>query len=103
MGGIAGLAGAIVLGPRLGKYGPDKKPRTLAGHNIPMAYLGTFILLVGWFGFNAASTFAATDVRFTVIATNTAIAAAFGATIAMVYAMKRMGKPDPGMMANGML
>src|SRR5712691_11318827 len=68
-----------------------------------MAQLGTFILLVGWFGFNAASTFAATDVRFAVIATNTAIAAAFGATIAMFYVMKRMGKPDPGMMANGML
>ena len=68
MGGIAGLAGALVLGPRLGKYGPDGKPRTLAAHNIPMAKLGTFILLFGWFGFNAASTFAATDVRFAVVA-----------------------------------
>jgi Amt family ammonium transporter len=103
MGGIAGLAGAMVLGPRIGKFGADGKPRTLAAHNIPMAFLGTFILLVGWFGFNAASTFAATDVRFAVIATNTAIAAAFGATVAMFYVMKRMGKPDPGMMANGML
>ena len=62
-----------------------------------------FILLFGWFGFNAASTFAATDLRFTVVAVNTAIAAAFGATIAMFYCMKRMGKPDPGMMVNGML
>src|SRR5207302_9341212 len=103
MGGIAGLAGALVLGPRLGKYGPDGKPRTLAAHSIPMALLGTFILLVGWFGFNAGSTLAATDVRFAVIATNTALAAAFGATIAMFYAMRRLGKPDPGMMANGML
>ncbi len=103
MGGIAGLAGALVLGPRIGKYGADGKPRTLAGHSIPMAMLGTFILLFGWFGFNAASTLSATDIRFTVIATNTAIAAAFGATIAMFYCMKRMGKPDPGMMANGML
>ncbi len=103
MGGIAGLAGAVVLGPRLGKYGPDGKPRTLGAHNIPMAFLGTFILLVGWFGFNAASTFSATDVRFAVIATNTAIAAAFGATIAMFYCMNRIGKPDPSMMANGML
>ena len=56
MGGIAGLAGAIVLGPRIGKYGADGKPRTLGGHHIPMAMLGTFILLFGWFGFNAAST-----------------------------------------------
>jgi ammonium transporter, Amt family len=103
MGGVAGLAGALVLGPRIGKYTKDKKPLTLAGHNIPMAQLGTFILLFGWFGFNAASTLSATDVRFSVVATNTAIAAAFGATIAMFYVMKRMGKPDPGMMANGML
>ena len=103
MGGIAGLAGALVLGARIGKYGPDGKPRTLAAHNIPMAMLGTFILLFGWFGFNAASTFAATDVRFAVVAVNTAIAAAFGATAAMFYAMRRLGKPDPGMMANGML
>ncbi len=103
MGGIAGLAGALVLGARLGKYGPDGKPRTLAAHNIPIAMLGTFILLVGWFGFNAGSTLAATDIRFTVIATNTALAAAFGATTAMFYAMRRLGKPDPGMMANGML
>jgi ammonium transporter, Amt family len=103
MGGLAGLAGALVLGARIGKYGPDGKPRTLAAHSIPMAFLGTFILLVGWFGFNAGSTLAATDLRFTIVATNTAIAAAFGATIAMFYCMWRMGKPDPGMMANGML
>ena len=63
MGGVAGLAGAIVLGPRIGKYGKDGKPRTLPGHHIPMAMLGTFILLFGWFGFNAASTLAATDIR----------------------------------------
>ena len=103
MGGIAALAGALVLGPRLGKYGRDGKPRTLPGHHIPMAMLGTFILLVGWFGFNAGSTFAATDARFAVVATNTAIAAAFGAVVAMFWAMRRAGKPDPGMMANGML
>jgi ammonium transporter, Amt family len=103
MGGIAGLAGAVVLGPRIGRFGPDGKPRALGAHNIPMAGLGVFILLVGWFGFNAASTFAATDVRFSVVAVNTAIAAGFGAVIAMFWAMKRLGKPDPGMMMNGML
>jgi ammonium transporter, Amt family len=103
MGGVAALAGAYVLGPRIGKYGPDGKPRTIAGHHIPMAMLGTFILLFGWFGFNAASTLSATDLRFTVVATNTAIAAAFGATIGMCWAWLRGGKPDPGMMANGML
>ena len=103
MGGAAALAGAIVLGPRLGKYGPDGKPRTLAAHHIPMALLGVFILLFGWFGFNAASTGAATDLRFTVVAVNTAIAAAFGAVIGMCWVWLRSGKPDPGMMANGML
>jgi ammonium transporter, Amt family len=103
MGGVAGLAGILVLGARRGKYGPDGKPRTLAAHNIPMALLGTFILLFGWFGFNAASTLAATDVRFAMVATNTAISAGFGAVGGMIWAYRRMGKPDPGMMANGML
>ncbi len=104
MGGVAALAGALVLGPRIGKFGPDGKPRTLHGHHLPMAMLGTFILLFGWFGFNAASTFAATDNRFTIAAVNTAIAAAFGATFAMFYMMSTGNKkPDPGMMINGML
>jgi ammonium transporter, Amt family len=103
MGGVAGLAGALVLGARIGKFGKDGKPRALPGHHIPMALLGTFILLVGWFGFNAASTFAATDVRLAMVATNTAAAAAFGAVTAMLWIMYRGGKPDPGMMANGML
>ena len=103
MGGVAGLAGAIVLGPRIGKFGSDRKPRALPGHHIPMAMLGTFILLFGWFGFNAASTLSSADVQFATVATNTAIAAAFGAITAMLWITKRTGKPDPGMMANGML
>ena len=68
-----------------------------------MAMLGCFILLFGWFGFNAASTFAATDIQFATVATNTAIAAAFGAVVAMFVMMWKSGKPDPGMMVNGML
>jgi len=103
MGGIAALTGAFVLGPRLGKFDRSGKPRALPGHHIPMAMLGTFILLFGWFGFNAASTLAATDVRFATVAVNTAIAAAFGASIGMAYIWMRGGKPDPGMMINGML
>jgi len=103
VGGVAGLAGAIVLGPRIGKYGPDKKPRTIPGHSIPMAMLGCFVLLFGWFGFNAASTLAATDIRFATVATNTAIAAAVGAVVAMYWITWRGGKPDPGMQVNGML
>jgi Amt family ammonium transporter len=103
VGGVAGLAGAIVLGPRIGKYAADGTPRTLPGHHIPMAMLGCFILLFGWFGFNAASTFAATDVQFATVAANTAIAAAFGAVTAMFFMSATTGKPDPGMMVNGML
>ena len=103
VGGVAALAGAMVLGPRIGKFGADGKPRAIPGHHIPMAMLGTFILLFGWFGFNAASTFAATDVQFATVATNTAIAGAFGAVVGMLWITKRTGKPDPGMMANGML
>jgi Amt family ammonium transporter len=103
MGGAAALAGALVLGPRIGKYSKDGSSNTIPGHHVPMAMLGCFILLFGWFGFNAASTLAATDVQFALVATNTAIAAAFGATAAMFWMMWRTGKPDPGMMVNGML
>ncbi len=104
MGGAAALAGALALGPRIGKYKADGTPNPIPGHHIPMAVLGTFILLFGWFGFNAASTFAATDVQFATVAANTAIAAAFGAVASMLYSMYFRGKrPDPAMMMNGML
>ena len=103
VGGVAALTGALAIGPRLGKFNADGSSNTIAGHHIPMAMLGTFILLFGWFGFNAASTFAATDVQFATAATNTAIAGAFGAVAAMLYITRKTGKPDPGMMANGML
>lgn len=103
VGGVAALTGALAIGPRLGKFNADGSPNTIAGHHIPMAMLGTFILLFGWFGFNAASTFAATDVQFATAATNTAIAGAFGAVAAMLHITRKTGKPDPGMMANGML
>ena len=99
VGGVAALAGALVLGPRIGKFDADGKPRTIAGHHIPMALLGTFILLFGWFGFNAASTFAATDVQFAVVATNTAIAGAFGAIVAMLWVTqphRQAGSRDDG-------
>jgi Amt family ammonium transporter len=104
VGGVAGLAGALVLGPRIGKYSEDGTPRAIPAHNIPMAVLGCFILLFGWFGFNAASTYASSDIQFATVAANTAIAAAVGATVAMFYMMYfRGGKPDTSMMVNGML
>ncbi|HKY14657.1 MAG TPA: ammonium transporter [Microthrixaceae bacterium] len=104
VGGVAGLAGAIVLGPRIGKFNKDGSANVLPGHHIPMAMLGCFILLFGWFGFNAASTLAATDIQFATVATNTALAGAFGAVTTMFILMYTGDKkPDPGMMVNGML
>src|SRR5262249_49709599 len=103
VGGAAALAGALVLGPRIGKFGKDGTPNAIPGHNIPMAIAGTFILAFGWFGFNAGSWLAGTDLRISVIATNTMLASATGAMAAMLYVWARYGKPDPSMMANGML
>jgi Amt family ammonium transporter len=103
VGGVAALAGAIVLGPRLGKYNKDGSSNAIPGHNIPMAMVGTFILAFGWFGFNAGSTLAGNDLRLAVAATNTMLASAAGAFAATLYMILRYGKPDPSMMANGML
>ncbi len=103
VGGVTGLAGAMVLGPRIGKYGKEGKPNAIPGHHIPMALAGTFILAFGWFGFNAGSTLAGTDLRIGVIATNTMLASASGAIFAALYMWLTYGKPDPSMSANGML
>ena len=103
VGGVTALAGAWVLGPRLGKYNKDGSANAIPGHNIPMAILGTFILAFGWFGFNPGSTLAGGDLRISVIAVNTMLASASGAIVAMFFMWARFGKPDPSMMANGML
>jgi Amt family ammonium transporter len=103
VGGVAAFAGALVLGPRLGKYTKDGKPVAIPGHHIPMALVGTLILAFGWFGFNPGSTLAGTDLRISVVATNTMLAGTGGALTSMIYMMARFGKPDPSMMANGML
>jgi len=103
VGGITALAGALVLGPRIGKFNKDGSPNAMPGHHLPMAMLGTIILAFGWFGFNAGSSLAATDLRISVIAVNTILAGAAGAITAMLYVWRRFGKPDPSMTANGML
>jgi len=103
VGGVAALAGAIVIGPRVGKYGKDGTVNTIPGHNIPMALLGCFILAFGWFGFNPGSTLAGTDLRISVVAVNTMLASASGAIIAAFYMKIKTDKWDPGMSANGML
>jgi ammonium transporter, Amt family len=103
VGGVAALAGALVIGPRIGKFTKDGTPVAIPGHHIPMAMVGTFILAFGWFGFNPGSTLSGTDLRIAVIATNTMLASAAGAFVSMVVMMAKFGKPDPSMMANGML
>jgi Amt family ammonium transporter len=103
VGGLAALAGAIVLGPRIGKFNKDGSANPIPGHNLPMAIAGTFILAFGWFGFNAGSSLAGTDLRIAVAAVNTMLASATGALAAMFYVWIRYGKPDPSMMVNGML
>lgn len=103
VGGWAALAGAIVLGPRLGKYNRDGSSNAIPGHNIPLAALGVFILWFGWFGFNPGSTTAGTDLSIAVIAVTTNLAAAAGAILAMFTAWIRFGKPDTSMALNGAL
>ncbi len=103
VGGWAALAGAIVIGPRIGKYSKDGKINPIPGHNIPMGALGVFILWLGWFGFNAGSTTAISDGSFAVIAVATNIAAAAGAVAAMIASWIAFKKPDPSLSLNGAL
>ena len=102
IGGWAALAGAIVVGPRADKYDAEGKPRHLAGHSMPLAGLGVFILWFGWFGFNAGSTTAGTT-DIALIALNTFLAAGAGAVAAMLVTWIRSGKPDAPMTMNGVL
>jgi ammonium transporter, Amt family len=103
VGGMAALAGAIVIGPRLGKYTKSGESVAMPGHDLPMALAGTFILAFGWFGFNPGSTLAGGDLRISVVATNTMLAGTGGAIAAMFYVWRRLGKPDPSMLCNGLL
>ena len=104
LGGWAALAGALVLGPRIGKYDKDGKPRAIPGHNMSLAVIGLFVLWLGWFGFNPGSTMSfqnPADVMHILMTTNTsAIAAVLTATAA---SWLLLGKPDLGMTINGCL
>ena len=101
-GGVMALTGAYILGPRLGKY-VKGKAQAIPGHDLPMAFLGCFILAFGWFGFNAGSSLAGTDLRIAVVATNTMLGSAAGAMTAYLYTWARYERPDPTMAANGLL
>ncbi|MCA1964126.1 MAG: ammonium transporter [Prosthecobacter sp.] len=102
VGGVCALAGIIVVGSRHGRFGKDGSPRLIAGHNIPLAALGVFLLWFGWFGFNAGSTLVA-DANIGRIAVNTTIAPAAGALAAMISMWFVQGRPDVGITLNGAL
>jgi Amt family ammonium transporter len=104
VGGWAALAGAMILGPRIGKYGKDGKPRAIPGHNMSLAVIGLFVLWLGWFGFNPGSTMSfqhPADVVHVLMTTNSAaIAAVLTSTIcSWIF----IGKPDLAMTINGCL
>ncbi len=104
VGGFAALIGTIILKPREGKYNPDGSANVIAGHNIPIASLGVFILWFGWFGFNPGSTLSVGDGNLIArVAINTNLAAAMGGIAAMITVWKMFGKPDLSLAMNGAL
>jgi Amt family ammonium transporter len=102
-GGMIGLMGATALGPRLGKYARDGRPRPIAGHNLAFVVVGSLILAAGWFGFNVGPTLFAGEARAPVIAVNTMLASAAGAVAACALVTVKFRKPDPSMVCNGLL
>ena len=107
VGGVTACIGAKILGPRIGKYDKDGKPKAIPGHNLTVAALGVFILWFCWFGFNGASTTAmSTDADLTkacLVYMNTNLAAAIATCTAMIFTWVRYGKPDVSMTLNGAL
>jgi len=102
VGGWCALAGALILGPRIGKYGKDGRPRAIPGHNMPLAALGVFILWIGWFGFNPGSTTAGIkDIAWIFVNTNMAGAAGTLGALATIWIITK--KPDLSMTLNGAL
>ncbi len=101
IGGFTGLAGALVLGPRIGKFSKDGKIRAIPGHSITLAALGCFLLWFGWYGFNAGSTLSAHELRISVISVNTTLAASSGAVAALLITWFRTKRLDAGMAING--
>jgi len=102
MGGIIALAGAMLIGPRIGKF-VGGKPHAIPGHSVPMVVMGTFVLAFGWFGFNPGSTLAGTDLRISFVVVNTMLAGTTGAIASMLMLQAKGLKPDITMLCNGML
>ena len=107
VGGVCALIGAKMLGPRIGKYGKDGKPRAILGHNLSIAALGVFILWFCWFGFNGASTVGMDSDELigsaSLVFFNTNLAAALATLVCMIYTWMRYGKPDVSMTFNAAL
>jgi Amt family ammonium transporter len=103
IGGWAALAGVIMLGPRIGKYGADGRVNPIPGHSMALATVGCFVLWFGWFGFNPGSTMALDAVAMSEIAMTTNMAAAVATITATATTWILMGKPDLGMTLNGSL
>jgi Amt family ammonium transporter len=101
IGATGAFAALLLLGARRGKYGPDGKPRAIPGHSMPLVGLGTLILFVGWFGFNAGSTLGISDVRFAEVAVVTLLGACGGVLGAFVMGQIKQRTIDIGMVANG--
>jgi len=101
VGGFVGLAAAIVLGPRIGKFDLKGKARAIPGHSMTLAALGVFLLWFGWYGFNAGSTLTALELRTSVIAVNTTMAASAGAVSSLITIYAITKKLDVGMALNG--
>ena len=102
IGGWVGLAGAILLGPRLGRFDRDGRPQPLVGHNIALASVGVFILWFGWFGFNGGSTMVG-DESIAKIILNTLVSASFSGTAAAAMSVLKTGKVQVEKMLNGIL
>ncbi|HEY0983163.1 ammonium transporter [Schlesneria sp.] len=103
VGGWAALAGALILGPRIGKYNPEGKPLAIPGHSMPLATIGCFILWFGWFGFNPGSFMGVVPAPMAHVALTTNTAAAMATLTATATAWTLLGKPDLGMTLNGSL
>jgi Amt family ammonium transporter len=102
-GGVAGLMGATALGPRLGKYTRDGRPRPMPGHNLTCVIFGTLLLTAGWFGFTIGPSLLNAPARAPLIAVNTLLACAAGAAAAYMVVTMKFRKPDPSMICNGLL
>jgi len=103
VGGWSALAGILLLGPRIGKYKPDGKPKPIYGHNISLATLGVLVLWFGWFGFNPGSTMAANPEAISHVAMTTNLAAAMATLTATIASWLILKKPDLSMIMNGCL